>query len=274
MSAPVMSPLVVGAPQFAFGALSEPTNPPPDPRAEAARLRAAGLPIVLIVTHSYGGGTERHVHDICERFAGRAIFLALRTAADGRLLLTWPGRAGTVGIAFPHGVGTGSLVAALRPFGVASVHIHQLFSLPLDAAALVGALAVPFDFTVHDYHTICPRVHLKTRQNRYCGEPDAAGCTACLADYPVATERDIEAYRARHAWLYRSAARVICPSRDVANRLARYHPAARFVLAPHDSLFAVPRQAIRPRPLIADEPLHIAILGAVSRYKGAETVLA
>ncbi len=274
MTAPVMSPHSVGAPQFAFGAISEPTDPPPDTRAEAARLSATGLPVVLIVTHSYGGGTERHIRDICERFTGRGIFLVMRTTADGRLLLSWPGRAGPVGIAFPHGTDTGTLTVALRPFGIASVHIHQLFSLPLDAAALVSALAVPFDFTVHDYHTICPRVHLKTRDNRYCGEPDVAGCAACLADHSVAEERDIEAYRACHAWLYRCAARVICPSRDVANRLARYHPAARLVVAPHDGLCAVPRPAVTPRPLAADEPLHVVILGAVSRYKGAGTVLA
>jgi glycosyltransferase involved in cell wall biosynthesis len=274
MTTPLMSPLSVGAPQFAFGAMSEPTDPPPNTRAETARLRASGLPVVLIITHSYGGGTERHVRDICERFAGRGIFLVLRTAADGRLLLTWPGSAGTLGIAFPHGIDTDTLAAALRPFGVASVHIHQLFSLPLDAAALVAALAVPFDFTVHDYHTICPRVHLKTRDKRYCGEPDVGGCAACLADHPVAEERDIEPYRARHAWLYRSAARVICPSRDVANRLARYHSVARLVVAPHDGLRAVPRPAVMPRPLAVDEPLHVVILGAVSRYKGAGTVLA
>ena len=274
MTAPVMSALSVGAPQFAFGAMSEPTQPPPDIRAEAARLRAAGLPVVLILTHSYGGGTERHLRDLCERFVGRAIFLVLRTAADGRLLLTWPGRAGVVGIAFPQGTGTDAIAAAFRPFGLASVHIHQLFSLALDATALIGALGVPFDFTVHDYHTICPRVHLKTRESRYCNEPDAAGCAACLTDHPVARERDIEAYRARHAWLYRCAARVICPSRDVADRLVRYHPAARLVVAPHDGLCAEPRPAATPRPLAADEKLHVAILGAVSRYKGAGTVLA
>ncbi len=274
MIAPVMSALSLGVPQFAFGAMTEPTDPLPDISAEATRLRAAGLPVVLLLTHSYGGGTERHLRDLCLRFAGRAIFLVLRTTPDGRLLLTWPGGAGMLGVAFPHGTDTNTIAAALCPFGIASVHIHQLFSLPIDAAALIDALAVAFDFTAHDYHTICPRVHLKTRDDRYCNEPDAAGCTACLADHPVPEERDIVAYRARHAWLYRCAARVICPSRDVADRLARYHPAAPLVVAPHDGLRAEPRPAVAPRLLAADEMLHIAILGAVSRYKGAGAVLA
>jgi len=40
---------------------------------------------------------------------------------------------------------------------------------------------VPYDLTIHDYMTICPRIFLLTSELQYCGEPDEAGCTLWLA---------------------------------------------------------------------------------------------
>ena len=40
---------------------------------------------------------------------------------------------------------------------------------------------IPYDWTIHDYYTICPRVNLVNVNHSYCGEPDVGGCNRCLA---------------------------------------------------------------------------------------------
>ncbi|MFO1126681.1 MAG: glycosyltransferase [Methylocystis sp.] len=164
------------------------------------------------------------------------------------------------------------LINDLRRWGVKRVHVHQLFTVPVDVQRLIDALDVSFDFTVHDYHTFCPRVHLKTRDNAYCGEPGELACASCLEDWGITDERDIAEYRARYAWVYEGARAVICPSRDVAARVERYSPQARLVVAPH-----LRRAAAQPTvsiaPLSPSEPLRIAVLGWVTAFKGAARVL-
>jgi glycosyltransferase involved in cell wall biosynthesis len=152
------------------------------------------------------------------------------------------------------------------------VHVHQLFTVPVDVRLLIDELKVDFDFTVHDYHTLCPRVHFKTRNNAYCGQPDEAGCTSCLNDWNRADEQDIVAYRDRYAWVYEEAQRIICPSRDVAARVERYRPQANLVVAHHPRPILVhpPVSATR---IAGSEPLRIAVLGWVTAFKGARRVL-
>ena len=115
------------------------------------------------------------------------------------------------------------LALVLRSAGVTRAHIHHLMSMDVDVRALLHRLGVPFDVTVHDYFAICPQVNLLPwLQGAYCGEPDIAGCNACIADRPSHGSRDIVSWRRSNAWQFLEAERVICPSEDVRERLARY----------------------------------------------------
>ena len=60
---------------------------------------------------------------------------------------------------------------------------------------LPGEVGVPYDCTLHDYYAICPQYHLNAEDGRYCGEPDALGCAACLARRPGQWGMDITAWR-------------------------------------------------------------------------------
>ncbi len=109
------------------------------------------------------------------------------------------------------------------------------------SARLIHRLQVPFDVTVHDYYAICPQINLLPwRHSLYCGEPDIAGCNACIAHRSSHGARDIVTWRAEHAWQFKEAARVFCPSRDVLSRLQRHGLAANAVLAPHEPVAAGP----------------------------------
>ena len=62
------------------------------------------------------------------------------------------------------------------------VHVHHSIGLPEVLFDLLAARNVPYDWTIHDYYSICPRINLIGSTGRYCGEPDTAACTRCLAE--------------------------------------------------------------------------------------------
>jgi glycosyltransferase involved in cell wall biosynthesis len=231
--------------------------------------RPGTKPVLFHITHHWGGGTEQHVQEVIHSLGNEAEHVVLHSRADGLVILSVRGQPDRVYHPrddFPD------LLECLRRLGVTRVHVHQLFTVPVDVRRLIDELDVEFDFTVHDYHTLCPRVHLKTRDNAYCGEPDESGCRSCLHDWHLPDERDIVAYRARYAWVYRQARRIICPSRDVAARIERYYPQARLVVAPHPRPVAV-HPAVSATRIAPSEPLRVAVLGWVTAFKGAARVL-
>jgi hypothetical protein len=99
--------------------------------------------------------------------------------------------------------------------------------LPRAVLDLPGQVGAPYDCTLHDYYAICPQYHLVTTDGRYCGEPDAQGCAACIAVRPALWPLDIGAWRATFGTLLRGAERVFAPSHDVEHRIARYFPGCR-----------------------------------------------
>jgi len=232
-------------------------------------LRRSVKTVILHITHHWGGGTEQHVQEITDYLGAAAGHVVLRSRADGLVILSVPGEPERL---FHPQNDFQDLLAQLRRLGVAHVHVHQLFTVPVDVRQLIDELGVAFDFTVHDYHTLCPRVHLKTRDNAYCGEPDEAGCTSCLVDWHLPDERDIGAYWARYAWVYREARYIVCPSRDVAARIERYCPQANLVVAPHPRP-SIAHPVVSASRVAPSEPLRIAVLGWVTAFKGAARVL-
>jgi glycosyltransferase involved in cell wall biosynthesis len=127
---------------------------------------------------------------------------------------------------------------------------------------------VPADFSVHDYAVICPQVTLTDAAGCYCGEPDAAGCNACLAARPPWPRLDIASWREKYAPLVRNADRVIAPSRDAADRMRRYFPEAGIVVAGHPAKAAA--QPGRPQKAMVypTGELVIAVLGVLNLHKG------
>jgi glycosyltransferase involved in cell wall biosynthesis len=225
--------------------------------------------VVLHITHHWGGGTEQHVQELVCHLADAAQHLVLHSRSDGLVILSALGHDDR--LYHPRDDFAG-LIYVLRRAGVTRVHVHQLFTVPVDVRRLIDELDVSFDFTVHDYHTFCPRVHLKTQDNAYCGEPGEAECASCLKHWRIPDERDIAEYRARYAWVYGRARAVICPSRDVAARVERYSPQARVVVAPHLRRVAA-HPPVSIAPISASEPLRIAVLGWITPFKGAARVL-
>jgi GT2 family glycosyltransferase/glycosyltransferase involved in cell wall biosynthesis len=240
--------------------------------ATAALFREAAEPTILVVTHALGGGTDRHIREVQEAVGTRANVLRLEPRPSG-FALAVPGLAHHADATFATDQLDG-LVRVLQSFGVDRVHVHHWLGFDARLRPLIDRLGVPFDVTIHDYFSICPQVNLlPTPTSRYCGEPDAATCNACIAGRPQYGATDITAWRTRHAWLLNEAERVICPSRDARDRIARYAPHARVLAVPHaavtDSAWRI--TATAPGPT---EPLRIGVLGVIAQHKGLDALAA
>lgn len=235
------------------------------------RLKAPVRPVVLFVTHRRGGGTERHVQELSTHLKDRAEVLALRPYLWKAIALEWTRSGERFRLYFHMDRDYPALLNFLRLSGVTQVHFHHLFGHSPQIRNLPADLNTPFDFTIHDYYSICPRISLTSTDQRYCGEPDEHQCNSCLQTRPHAGSRNIQDWRDRYDALLNKARRVFAPSRDAAQRIGNYFKGARIVLAPH---LDISPETSMPTPgalpLASQEKLRIAVIGAMSQIKGAD----
>ena len=248
--------------------------------ASSRRGRRSSPTSVVLITHDLGGGVQRQVDVRCA-----AIRAAGETPIVIRPILARPLLQGTgecrvdlgpdqpnliyqVGAEFAE---LTRLLAASRP---RLVEVHHMLGHDHGLMALAGRLGVPYEVYIHDYAWFCERVTLVGFERRYCGEPDIAGCEACIADAGRNIDEDIPvaALVARSAADLAAAARVVAPSDDVATRIARHFPGIRAAVEPWDD--SRPAAAIRPPPATRDGPRVVGILGAIGIEKGYDMLLA
>lgn len=243
-------------------------------RVDMARLQASLLPRVLMVMHDLGGGTLRHVQELASFLHGRALCLFLQPGPEGRVSLRWPDPREVFELCFRCPEDQDMLAELLRGIGVRHIHYHHLHGHHPSIMGLPARVGVTYDFTTHDYETVCPQISLTPPPlGKYCGELGVAQCHACLARAPAANDEGIESWRARHARFLQGARHVLAPSRDAAHRLARYVPAARVRFAPHTDLLpgaSLPQP--QPLPLSPHAPLRVLVVGALSQVKGADVL--
>ncbi len=226
-------------------------------------------PRLLLVTHAWGGGTERHIEELAVFLEPRFEVLILRPAENDHVSLTWR-RNGTAARAiYSWKEQYAALLETLRALQVTRVHYHQVIGYPAGIDRLVMDLGVPFDSTIHDYYPVCPQITLTGPGSAFCGQPEEAVCNRCLAEQPAFGCSDIAVWRERHAWLLQRAERIFVPSQDVAMRLRRYYPDLEVVLAPHTLLRP---QVPSPTPHYSswreDQPFRILVIGQLSIAKG------
>jgi GT2 family glycosyltransferase/glycosyltransferase involved in cell wall biosynthesis len=233
-------------------------------RVDLLRLAGSDKRILVFVSHPWGGGIRRYMNDLVALTDERCEVLFLEPAVNNTVKLSWPRQRESFALYFTLPDDLPVLADTLRTIGAERLHFHHVHLQPqaiLDLPAIVG---LPYDYTLHDYHPICPQYHLVTEDGRYCGEPDAAGCAACLAKRPGQWGMDIATWRGAFGKLLRGADRIIAPSQDVASRMRRYLPDLAIEVWPHPE--GVPAPAPRA--------VRVGILGNLSPEKGLNVVAA
>jgi glycosyltransferase involved in cell wall biosynthesis len=231
-------------------------------RVDLARLAGSPRPAIVFVSHAWGGGIRRHMDDLAALVAGRADVLYLEPTDTDTVRLHWPRTGERFEAWFRLPADLPVLADTLRAIGVVRLHFHHVHGLPRAILQLPAACGLPYDCTLHDYYAICPQYHLADENGRYCGEPDEAGCAACIRGRPAQWNLDIRTWRETFASFLRGAARVIAPSRDVAQRIGRHVTGAAIDVWPHPE-----------RPLAASaSPVRVVTLGNLSPEKGLAVV--
>jgi GT2 family glycosyltransferase/glycosyltransferase involved in cell wall biosynthesis len=259
-------------------------------RWRALRPPPAKIGAVILITHDEGGGVERQIGVRARALAEQGFRpITLRPGADGSCLVApgegpgdvWRGDFPNLRFAVPGELP--ELAALLRRERPTHVELHHQLGHNHALLTLPGLLGVPMDVFVHDYAAICPRVTLVTTSNRYCGEPDAAQCEACVADLGsrLREEISVAALRRRTAADLSAARQVVFPSPDSEKRLRRYVPGLRGAVTPWEVDAASPGPGASAngegngtrRRGSANGRRRVAIIGAIGTEKGYDVIL-
>jgi GT2 family glycosyltransferase/glycosyltransferase involved in cell wall biosynthesis len=223
-----------------------------------------------LVAHGLGGGTERHVQESARDAAGAGHALILRPVVGRPDRLRIENLSEADSFCLEVRVADGlEFAELLRAFGVVRVHVHHVLGYSTALREGLAIAGLPFDFFVHDFFTVCPQITFTTADGRYCGEPTAAVCDACIRERPSHGATDIRNWRAMYEWPALGAERVIAPSRDCAARIDRY-----FGVLP-DVAYHEPKPSIPPPPSRKPRSrLRVAVLGVLAPHKGRAAILA
>ncbi len=244
--------------------------------ATAARYRQQKKPVVLIITHALGGGTEKHIQQLRTMLQDKAAFLVLRPALmpkdSGDFVLEFENQEKKIQFIVNSNNSENFAFEFLKTFGISKIHVHHTIGIPFNIVNLAKRLDVSFDFTIHDYFTICPQITLTNEKGDYCEEPAAAACNLCIAKRPTWGAVDITSWREKNRELVLKAEHVICPSNDVRLRMQKYIPDVKYFVVPH----LVPKNtniAFKIPKLGKNDPLRVAIIAALWPHKGSNLVL-
>ena len=240
-------------------------------RWAAPRSRAGAA---ILLTHGGGGGVDRVVKERGMSLADAGLRpIVLRPGASKRGTCrieaadaNYPNLIYAVPSELPE------LARLLRADRPRHLELHHLLGHDHAILGLARILRLPVDLFVHDYAWFCQRIALVSTGRRYCGEPDVAGCAACIADLGSNLLEDITvpALLARSAVDMASARQVIAPSNDAATRIRRHFPSVTPVVRPWED-DAVPASFA---PISYSAVRRVCVVGAIGVEKGYEVLLA
>lgn len=237
----------------------------------AIRYRLGSLPVVLLITHSLGGGTEKHVGELSEALISRGAKVLVMRPYDrlNRMFVTLESAVSSdkMKVRLPSG-NLPLLAETLQRFGISKIHIHHTLGFDFSVTGLVRLINVPCDLTIHDYFSVCPRFNMFRPGKGFCGTPSVEECITCLGTEPKITDVDIVRWRKGFESLFNQAANVYCPSQDCASRISAFFPAAHLTVVPHEQL-SLPSAVVKSS---LNKKRRFAILGVLNDHKGYQLV--
>jgi glycosyltransferase involved in cell wall biosynthesis len=246
----------------------------------AVEARLAGSPCRVLFDHNEGGGVRQYAKTLmADWLASHCGVVRVFPAPGAGWVVQVMAGLNCDFYAETDRVAIFSVLSGLRCEGIT---VNSLFGFP-DLAGIIDQiihladlLAAPLNYTVHDFHAICPSQHLLDTWNRYCGVPDDHKiCHRCLSTNPSAArvlnpDHSIASWREPFARLLARSDTVTLFDPSALEILRRAHPPLRpgqYRVEPHvlshfhcESPLELPRQ------------LHIGVLGTLTEAKGANVL--
>ncbi len=238
---------------------------------DLARFYAPSKPVVLMINHGRGGGTERHIKELAAELAETSLVLMLKPyGQEGQAAKLYVVQGSeNNSLYFDPLSDYLILLDTLKDIGLDRIHFHHTIGIHPCFWQLPEDLQLPFDYTIHDYYLACPQITMTDLDGNYCGEPDDNGCNRCLNVRPAPGNITIDIWRDECGKLINAASRVFVPSNDVATRMSRYFPNANLCYAPHEKELCNDVM-IQPIALAATQSIKVLVIGALSNFKGAD----
>ena len=233
---------------------------------------------LLYINHGLSGGIEVYCRDMAQRLARKNIaVLMLESKNSNGMCVKYQ----ELKLDYHATPDNAELLNDLALLSIDRIHLHSDIGFDPDIWQLSELLEVPFDFTIHDYLAVCPRVNFTLPDGSYCGEPVApALCNACISQHGtfdglekrfIDFGSDVLQWRNRYRQKLERATVVIAPDEDVALRVNGYLPNLPVTVTPHP--FDRPMKAVAAPKLQPGQELRVAVIGAIGPHKGFYTLL-
>jgi GT2 family glycosyltransferase len=227
---------------------------------------------ILFISLTIGGGTQVATDDLAKihKDNGKAVFMLKAPRKD---MWELHSQVDNSFIQYQWPEDKALLINNLKLLLVGDIHYHHTIEFNEDVWDLPKELDVPYDITLHDYYTICPRVNLIDSTQVYCGEPKNEACNRCIKKSGVHASSlldmddlggSIETWREYFFEKLKCARTVITPSNDTKGRIQKYFDLDNIETRYH------PEAEInyQPNSLEGVEIINIAFIGAIGVHKG------
>ncbi len=235
-------------------------------------LRRTETPYILFVVHNLGGGVKRAVNDLAEKLYEKGVgILELVSITQKwwsischRLPYTLQYRDDEYEI----------MLEDLKQLDIRHLHYHQTMHFPKTIWDLPEQLGVNYDFTLHDFLVVCPRINMIDESGTYCGDNQFSTetCNGCVRvaglDHDMEglykqLGSDVKQWRAYHEKYLSHARRIIAPSKDSADRLAAHFNLNNVVIRPN-----IESSQCINLPTDAQQDRTVVIIGGIGDHKG------
>lgn len=232
---------------------------------------------ILFVTHNWGGGTEKHILDLVDFLEKENIFTIFlhpdkKDESKGTLSSSAvDDTPNLISINFNKNIIP--FAKTLKKLGVKHIHIHSFVNFSLVAINFIIAISkrlnIRYDYTVHDYHCICPRINLIDDTGMYCGEPETASCELCIEHFKSTTKTAVWLWRQTYERLLNNARKIFVPHEDVKIRLQNYFKDVDFTVRPHFELTESVSHLKNTPISYVNNARKVLLIGAIGQHKGS-----
>ena len=225
---------------------------------------------ILCINHAAGGGADKFLREYIEKNKEKVFFAEIQPFLQG-VKFSIPSFRDHPENYFTEEQIKEILSRIIDNFNFSKVLANHFLGVPHSVLRIIQELNVAKEFIVHDYHTICPRIHLAQKdKDTFCGIPPEPKCDQCIIP-DLQGVGSIAHFRKTFKFLYEAPWQRIAPLQDVADNVRKVHPHVSIMIRPHLMLSSQARNLRNPYD--SSEIFNIGVLGLLQRHKGRDRVI-